>query len=66
MHMQGEKRLTIVIPVDLHRKFKVACAIDDVNMSEAVRDLIEQEYGRLAQPEKGRAKAKSKSGAEAA
>ncbi len=35
------KRLTTILPADLHRRFKLACVEQDIDMSEVIRLLIE-------------------------
>jgi hypothetical protein len=66
--MPKEKRFTVTLPGDLHQKLKIRCALDDVRMGDVVRNLVEQECAAPlgTKPEKGRARAKSKTGAEAA
>jgi hypothetical protein len=44
---EGVKRLTVPIPVSLHRLIKSACAARGVKMADAVRELLEQvEWGK--------------------
>jgi len=38
------KRLTIDIPVSLHKKVKSQCALQNLNMAEVVRDLLEKRF----------------------
>lgn len=40
------KRLTLDIPVDLHRRIKVACYSSDRKMSEVLRDILEDAFPR--------------------
>jgi hypothetical protein len=40
------KRLTIDIPVDLHRRIKVACYSSDRKMSEVLREIMEEAFPR--------------------
>jgi len=35
------KRLNIILPDDIHRRFKLACVERDIDMSEVIRTLIE-------------------------
>jgi hypothetical protein len=35
-------RYTVVVPVELHRRFKMQCALEGVLMSEAIRALLSQ------------------------
>lgn len=39
------KRLTIDIPQDLHRKFKMDCAAQGVKMADVIREMLERQYG---------------------
>jgi hypothetical protein len=39
------KRLTIDIDVSLHKKVKSQCALQDLDMAEVVRDLLEKRFG---------------------
>lgn len=43
------KRLTIDVPLSLHRQIKSRCALDGVNMADAVRELLEERFGAAAQ-----------------
>lgn len=36
------KRLTIDVPEDLHRRFKIACAERGLNMADELRTLLEK------------------------
>ena len=38
------KRLTIDIPQDLHRKFKMDCAAQGVKMADVIREMLERQY----------------------
>ena len=38
------KRLTIPIPVELHRRIKVQCASNGNNMAEVVSKILEREF----------------------
>lgn len=38
------KRLTIDVPVSLHRKLKTACALRGSKMADEIRELLEQHY----------------------
>jgi predicted DNA binding CopG/RHH family protein len=40
------KRLTIDVPTDLHTTIKVECARKGVNMADAIRDILEKEFGK--------------------
>ncbi len=39
-----KKRLTIDIPVSLHKRVKSQCALRNVRMADIVRDMLEQEF----------------------
>ncbi len=38
------KRLTVDIPEPLHRRVKIQCAMQGVNMADVVRELLEQRF----------------------
>lgn len=38
------KRLTIDVPLSLHRRIKSQCAIRDVNMADEIRTLLEAHF----------------------
>ena len=40
------KRLTIDVSADLHSAIKVECARKGVKMSDAIREILEQEFGK--------------------
>ena len=40
------KRLTIDVPANLHSAIKVECARKGVNMADAIRCLLENEFGK--------------------
>lgn len=39
------KRLTIDVPAELHANVKAGCARRGVKMSDAIRDLLERNFG---------------------
>ena len=39
------KRLTIDVSVDLHSAIKVSCAQRGVKMADAIREILEDEFG---------------------
>ena len=39
------KRLTIDVPVSLHRKIKSTCALRNLHMADEIRDLLERHFG---------------------
>ena len=40
------KRLTIDIPLSLHRKIKAQCAMRGTKIAEELRELLAQKYGK--------------------
>jgi hypothetical protein len=38
------KRLTIDIPKSLHKRVKTGCAVEDQDMAEVVREMLEQRF----------------------
>jgi hypothetical protein len=40
------KRLTIDVPVNLHTAIKVECARKGTKMADAIRDILEKEFGK--------------------
>lgn len=38
------KRLTIDVPISLHRRVKSRCALENLVMADVIRDLLEQEF----------------------
>lgn len=45
--VEAIKRLTIDIPVSLHRTIKAQCAMRGTKIVEEVRELLIQKYGNL-------------------
>ena len=39
------KRLTIDVPISLHRKIKSTCALRNLHMADEIRDLLERHFG---------------------
>lgn len=39
------KRLTIDVPIRLHRKIKTTCALKNLHMADEIRDLLEEHFG---------------------
>ena len=39
------KRLTIDVPISLHRKIKSTCAMNNLHMADEIRDLLEERFG---------------------
>ena len=38
----GENRLVVTLSDDLKRRFKVACASEEIDMTTAIREMIEK------------------------
>ena len=38
------KRLTVDVPLALHRRFKTRCAAEGLNMADVVRELLERRF----------------------
>lgn len=38
------KRLTIDVPLSLHTRIKTQCAMQNVQMADVIRDLLEQHF----------------------
>ncbi len=43
------KRLTVDVPISLHRRIKSQCALDNVIMADAIRDLLYERFGEREQ-----------------
>ena len=41
---ESMKRLTIDVPVSLHKRIKSGCALQDLVMADVIRDLLEQRF----------------------
>jgi hypothetical protein len=41
---EPEKRLTITIPLSLHKRVKSGCAIQNLIMADVVRELLEKRF----------------------
>jgi len=41
---EPEKRLTITIPLSLHKRVKSGCAIENLVMADVVRELLEKRF----------------------
>ena len=46
VNQEKMKRLTIDIPLSLHRAIKSQCAADDKQMADEIRQLLTQKYGK--------------------
>lgn len=42
------KRLTIDVPISLHRRVKSRCTLENLVMAETIRELLEQRFPRFA------------------
>lgn len=47
------KRLTIDVPVSLHKRIKSQCAVNDLKMADAIRDLLAERFPVTPSPEVG-------------
>ena len=41
--MQKMKKFPVAVPAELHRKFKIKCAVENTTMADVVRRLLERE-----------------------
>jgi hypothetical protein len=41
---EPQKRLTIDIPVSLHKRVKSQCALQNLNMADVVREMLEKRF----------------------
>jgi hypothetical protein len=41
---EAMKRLTIDVPVSLHKRIKSQCAMQDLVMADVIRDLLDQRF----------------------
>ena len=41
------KRLTIDVPASLHANIKVGCARQGIKMADAIRELLEEQFGTI-------------------
>ena len=41
------KRLTVDVPMNLHTAIKVKCAQKGLKMADAIRDILENEFGKI-------------------
>jgi hypothetical protein len=44
VHKEPTKRLTIDVPVSLHKRVKSRCALDNLVMADVIRELLEQRF----------------------
>jgi hypothetical protein len=42
------KRLTIDVPIPLHKRIKSQCAMENLVMADVIRDLLEQRFPSIA------------------
>jgi hypothetical protein len=42
------KRLTIDVPLSLHKRFKTQCAVHELVMADVIRELLEQRFPEQA------------------
>ncbi len=45
------KRLTIDVPIPLHKRIKSQCALNNLVMADVIRDLLEQRFPAPPDPE---------------
>lgn len=41
------KRLTIDVPASLHANIKAGCARQGIKMADAIRELLEEQFGNI-------------------
>ena len=51
--MPGEpmKRLTIDVPVSLHQRIKIRCAMDGFKMADVIREMLVERFSEVKQRE---------------
>lgn len=47
---EAMKRLTIDVPVGLHKRIKSQCALQDLVMADVIRDMLEQRFAGVVGP----------------
>jgi len=47
------KRLTIDVPIPLHKRIKSQCALNNLVMADVIRELLEQRFPAPADQEQG-------------
>jgi hypothetical protein len=47
------KRLTIDVPINLHKRIKSQCAMQNLVMADVIRELLEQRFPQAAGAEQG-------------
>ena len=53
VQIEPTKRLTVDIPLSLHKRIKIECAIHNLNMADVIRDLLLERFPATPQPESG-------------
>jgi hypothetical protein len=56
----GDIRTTIMLPGDLHRTVKAACALEGITVNKKLHDLLTREYPDALEPPKRRRRQPSK------
>jgi hypothetical protein len=51
--VEPTKRLTIEVPISLHKRFKSGCAIENLVMADVVREFLEKRFPPTAPSEQG-------------
>lgn len=47
------KRLTIDVPIPLHKRIKSQCALNNLVMADVIRELLEQRFPATPEQERG-------------
>jgi hypothetical protein len=56
----GDIRTTIMLPGDLHRTVKAACALEGISVNKKLHDLLAREYPDACEPAKRKRRQPSK------
>ena len=56
----GDIRTTIMLPGDLHRAVKAACALEGISVNKKLHDLLTREYPDAFEPVKRKRRQPSK------
>jgi hypothetical protein len=46
------KRFNLLVPDELHKRYKIACAMEEIDMSEAIRKLMQQFVEKVEKKQK--------------
>jgi hypothetical protein len=44
------KRLTIEVPLSLHKRMKAQCAMENLAMADVIRELLDQRFPNTSEP----------------